>query len=461
MACGGACVDTRFDPAHCGGCDQPCPSGQACLDGACSLDVSECGAPLSLESAMADFRAGLGSSGVAVVAFATPAFAVGARVWDPASLVWGEREDIYAPPANILNVASLKVAVGDAGAATVAFTVYLPGPRSFPAVSRRDGVSRAWGPTVVAADDGHSITNPSLAVSPSGAALAVGRDGQTANLVARRYDPGAGAWLPTETLDAPLPADNILGRAPVRVAFGANDRAIAVWSEADAASGTVTVVGRRLDPAAGGWLAREAIGPTRGDAPFGIWAHPAANGDVMVVWRVLDPAGSGQAITWANRFGAAAGAWGAPQVLGAVDPVFAADEPLAVDAGGDAVVVGNTARPSADQGYGLWTDRFHAASATWDLPRAEPSAYLEAGPVAMNARGDAVVVYQDDSTGVAATLFRRATGGGDWGAPLRAPGRPVQIALADSGALLLAWQDLPPGTAVPDPFELWVAWCGP
>jgi hypothetical protein len=34
--CAQACVDTRWDPAHCGGCDLGCASGQRCDDGVCS-----------------------------------------------------------------------------------------------------------------------------------------------------------------------------------------------------------------------------------------------------------------------------------------------------------------------------------------------------------------------------------------------------------------------------------------
>lgn len=33
--CGGDCVDTQSDAAHCGGCDTPCQSGQPCLSGQC------------------------------------------------------------------------------------------------------------------------------------------------------------------------------------------------------------------------------------------------------------------------------------------------------------------------------------------------------------------------------------------------------------------------------------------
>ncbi|MBM4357354.1 MAG: pre-peptidase C-terminal domain-containing protein [Deltaproteobacteria bacterium] len=35
-ACDALCVDTRYDPAHCGACDAACPDGAACLDGTCT-----------------------------------------------------------------------------------------------------------------------------------------------------------------------------------------------------------------------------------------------------------------------------------------------------------------------------------------------------------------------------------------------------------------------------------------
>jgi hypothetical protein len=36
--CGGACVATDFDPAHCGGCDQPCAAGLVCSLGVCATE---------------------------------------------------------------------------------------------------------------------------------------------------------------------------------------------------------------------------------------------------------------------------------------------------------------------------------------------------------------------------------------------------------------------------------------
>ncbi len=42
LFCGGACVDTESEPAHCGGCGVACPAGQVCASGICS---STCAAP--------------------------------------------------------------------------------------------------------------------------------------------------------------------------------------------------------------------------------------------------------------------------------------------------------------------------------------------------------------------------------------------------------------------------------
>ncbi|MBI4705478.1 MAG: hypothetical protein HY744_30660 [Deltaproteobacteria bacterium] len=35
--CGGKCVDTQLDPAHCSGCSKACPQGQSCSAGVCVL----------------------------------------------------------------------------------------------------------------------------------------------------------------------------------------------------------------------------------------------------------------------------------------------------------------------------------------------------------------------------------------------------------------------------------------
>ncbi|MBM4319632.1 MAG: hypothetical protein FJ125_06660, partial [Deltaproteobacteria bacterium] len=39
LACGGLCVDPATHPAHCGGCDRPCPAGDLCRGGLCRPEV--------------------------------------------------------------------------------------------------------------------------------------------------------------------------------------------------------------------------------------------------------------------------------------------------------------------------------------------------------------------------------------------------------------------------------------
>src|SRR5262245_52261912 len=45
--CGGECVDTNRDNAHCGACGAACGAGDRCVDGQCALDCQpallECG----------------------------------------------------------------------------------------------------------------------------------------------------------------------------------------------------------------------------------------------------------------------------------------------------------------------------------------------------------------------------------------------------------------------------------
>ena len=45
LPCGGGCVNVQINPTHCGMCDNPCATGQACQAGACTAPSSGCAAP--------------------------------------------------------------------------------------------------------------------------------------------------------------------------------------------------------------------------------------------------------------------------------------------------------------------------------------------------------------------------------------------------------------------------------
>lgn len=54
--CGGSCVDTRFDPANCGGCGTVCGSSEICLTGACTPQGSCTGALVECSGTCVDPR---------------------------------------------------------------------------------------------------------------------------------------------------------------------------------------------------------------------------------------------------------------------------------------------------------------------------------------------------------------------------------------------------------------------
>jgi endo-1,4-beta-D-glucanase Y len=57
--CGGSCVDTLVNAAHCGGCDKPCATGSTCMDGKCSMGTRPAGCPAAA-SLLSDFEEGTG-----------------------------------------------------------------------------------------------------------------------------------------------------------------------------------------------------------------------------------------------------------------------------------------------------------------------------------------------------------------------------------------------------------------
>jgi endoglucanase len=59
MSCGGSCVDTAVNTAHCGGCDKACATGSTCAGGMCSAGSRPAGCPAAA-SLLSDFEEGTG-----------------------------------------------------------------------------------------------------------------------------------------------------------------------------------------------------------------------------------------------------------------------------------------------------------------------------------------------------------------------------------------------------------------
>jgi hypothetical protein len=243
-------------------------------------------------------------------------------------------------------------------------------------------------------------------------------------------------WLPPVAISA---SDGHVSAPPHVVLDSAGD-ATAVWS----AEGQVESAYR---PAGEGWEApvdlsnpepagEGIVGPGNGRAP--VIAVDGA-GDVTVVWE-----------SWAEGMTLieaverpAGGAWPLPTVIGE-EPTASSPEPwVAVDSAGDAVAVWKKAE--------VIQSAYRVAGGSWGAPIAISGEESFVPQAAMNAAGDATVVWMAHRGGryVVESAFRPA--GGGWESPtlVSQPGEEggdPQIALDAAGDTLVAWRGEDAGT---------------
>jgi hypothetical protein len=243
-------------------------------------------------------------------------------------------------------------------------------------------------------------------------------------------------WLPPVAISA---SDGHVSAPPHVVLDSAGD-ATAVWS----AEGQVEGAYR---PAGEGWEAPVDLSNPEpaGDAPVGPGNGQAPTigvdgaGDVTVIWESW--AGGMTLIEAVER--PAGGAWSVPTVIGE-EPTASNPEPwVAVDSAGDAVAVWKKAE--------VIQSAFRPAGGSWGAPIAISGEESFVPQAAMNAAGDATVVWMAHRGGryVVKSAFRPA--GGEWESPtlVSQPGEEggdPQIALDAAGDTLVAWRGEDAGT---------------
>jgi hypothetical protein len=101
MACGGACLDVRSDPAHCGSCARSCPMG-ACVDGQCACqDGSRNGTETDVDCGGGCAPCGAGKRCTLSKDCATGFGCLSGRCWPNNNLVaW---YDLEQSPPNVLD----------------------------------------------------------------------------------------------------------------------------------------------------------------------------------------------------------------------------------------------------------------------------------------------------------------------------------------------------------------------
>ena len=162
------------------------------------------------------------------------------------------------------------------------------------------------------------------------------------------------------------------------------------------------------------------------------WPEVAVDvrGNAIAVWNVQT---AGVYHAWANRYVKGAG-WGAARVIdvSGADPAY---EPrVALDADGNAIVVWRQVNGSDSR---IWATRFSTGYG-WGLPRQLAPASVGnqySQDVAVNARGDAVVAWQEWNTTHLDVWAVRYTAASGWGDPVLVEDEEVGSSWLPKGAV--------------------------
>jgi hypothetical protein len=170
-------------------------------------------------------------------------------------------------------------------------------------------------------------------------------------------------------------------------------------------------------------------------------------GDAVAVWTQSDGARDN---IWANHYTVAQG-WGAASLIETDDVGGAGSPKVALDASGNAIAVWTQ---SDGTRYNVRANRYSAASGTWGTAQLIQTDYSQPadGPqIAVDAAGNAIVVWYQDGDGVLATRYdiwanRYDAATGTWGAAslietdnTGGGGEGLHVAIDGSGNAIAVW----------------------
>ncbi|HEX2392550.1 MAG TPA: hypothetical protein VHI77_06500 [Solirubrobacterales bacterium] len=338
----------------------------------------------------------------AVVALAALALAGACAGPASAAPAWQKSTlSISTPAARSGEVA---VAIDDVGGAVAVWAVDLPDGEAIQSASREpEGVwSAPVELTLVSGTSSFSSSRPKVAITAAGEAVAVWVAGDSNHgVVESASRPRGGVWSTPVTLSG----GSALSNHP-EIAINDSGEAVVVW-HAEQVHGR-GYVGRGFVASAsrsssGAWSAPEAIDMERAfTAPRPMVSINSA-GEAVAVWERESRSGAATALRSAAR--PPDGVWSAPVTLSRRrgDHVSRSPE-IAIDDAGEAVAVWEGC---TDVRLGFVPDSNFVRSASrspdgrWSPPRrvsASPDGNLQGRPfphLAVNATGDAVVVWQD------------------------------------------------------------------
>jgi len=246
-------------------------------------------------------------------------------------------------------------------------------------------------------DDANDADDPAVAVDASGNGVAVWM--QQGNIWANTYTPGGG-WGSAQMLGT---GDS----AAVSVAPGG--AAIVVWVQLNIDHDDV--VGSSYLPGSG-WSEPQLVETFDAKYPGYLDIAMDSSGNAVAVWQNYE---NFRHTIWANRYVAGSG-WGVAQRIQADDVSDSFDPEIAMDSNGNGIAVWSTNTRNSSEDIEVMANRY-TADAGWGtaVVISKDTGYAYAPEIAMDARGNALVVWsQDDLTlyNIVANRYDASTG---WG----------------------------------------------
>lgn len=248
---------------------------------------------------------------------------------DSLSTVWGPSVFVEAENAGSARDADIAV---DASGSAVAVWAQFDGTR-YDIRANRKTATGSWGVDRVIENDAGNASQPSVAVSRVGDAVAVWEqdDGVRRSIWANQFSL-AGGWGTAALIE--LNNDGNAGEAQVAVDTQGN--AIAVWSQA---TGTLFSIWASRHTASGGWSTPELIETDDSGSAHEPQLAFDGSGNAHVVWsQVSGVPGSLYVNIWTNHFSVSSG-WGQASLLETNDVGDAYTPQIAVDTAGNALAV--------------------------------------------------------------------------------------------------------------------------
>jgi uncharacterized protein with GYD domain len=230
------------------------------------------------------------------------------------------------------------------------------------------------------------------------------------------------------------------------VALDSSGNAIAVWHQSD--STRFDIWANRYEPATGWGTPEKLDSEDLGDALYPKVAMDSG-GNAIVVWQQSD---ASRENIWSNRYSSATG-WGTAELIETDNAGRAAAPKVAFDGSGNAVAVWHQWDGTRDN---VWANRYPAGGSWGAAVEIEADDTAEAtGPrVALDASGNAIAVWQQADNILA---NRYDVTGGAWGAAAAIESEAgvadsPRVAVDGSGNALAVWSQFDTGSSS---YNLW------